>query len=698
MTCHTRINVSHLHGFTFYMYVSTFKICVFIVLHTSKINLVMSQGTPIQVKCDTGWFGNRCQFQCHCSGPPDCTFDGFCQSGCDPNWFGPACQYSSLPFTTYGKSHQGETWLTDKNDRTCNSLGSEVVTVALEYPHPLTWIRVVMKTADQLEKLALEYRSEKNKARRIECPHAESALIDEKTLDIYCLTAEPITHLTLIGAAVKNLCNLHISGGRNVALRQPTKHSSEYEGWSSQNAVDGKDDNVAEPEDTCFQTVPRAENEDFGWWSVDFLTHVDIVRGEITNPKATCCEKTPLGYRFWVYARVIPYSPEPFVYINNEPAPARMFREVPNPRIAWPGRKVTVQAVQQPVNVSFSFCEVAVFGESHCAPGTFGRQCEHTCNCKGQEACFVSTGACPSGCALGNTGENCWTPCEDGKYGSGCRENCSENCHFPYSCNKTDGACGTGCKPGYKKPLCKESCDAGTYGPDCVRSCSENCAGSQKACHNVDGFCLHGCEPGFQAPLCQEAISSSGLQVWKIILIVVLAIIVIVVTAVVVWRRRRGRRSTPIDDTVTAGNEVTGQGVKMESHPSTKKIFSNYDVLPTSDPEEDAIHVYATDFDHYDKVVEKINDNSRPNPVACKGAKDTSKAEVPVEQDQDSGQYIQMMDVNSPEITSDKANPYYTCVKSSSTNITKLDAGDGEYLTPLDDDPESVKESGYKNV
>ncbi|GFN89028.1 macrophage mannose receptor 1-like [Plakobranchus ocellatus] len=54
-----------------------------------------------------------------------------------------------------------------------------------------------------------------------------------------------------------------------------------------------------------------------------------------------------------------------------------------------------------------------------CPVGKFGRECERDCNCADhQEACFASTGGCPSGCANGYIGRDCWTlkglPCEEG--------------------------------------------------------------------------------------------------------------------------------------------------------------------------------------------------------------------------------------------------------------------------------------------
>ena len=48
--------------------------------------------------------------------------------------------------------------------------------------------------------------------------------------------------------------------------------------------------------------------------------------------------------------------------------------------------------------------------ETACPAGQFGRECERQCNCANQtDSCFVHSGGCPSGCAPGYTGEDCYT-------------------------------------------------------------------------------------------------------------------------------------------------------------------------------------------------------------------------------------------------------------------------------------------------
>ncbi|KAK3782901.1 hypothetical protein RRG08_057956, partial [Elysia crispata] len=100
-----------------------------------------------QTSCTTnGWFGPNCQYQCHCARSAPCDkHDGSCSSGCHRDWFGPACQYARMGFTVNGNFNSS--WLTDNKDTTCNRGTLRSVTVTLDTPIPLTWLRVVISEA-----------------------------------------------------------------------------------------------------------------------------------------------------------------------------------------------------------------------------------------------------------------------------------------------------------------------------------------------------------------------------------------------------------------------------------------------------------------------------------------------------------------------------------------------------------------------
>ncbi|GFR99740.1 multiple epidermal growth factor-like domains 10 [Elysia marginata] len=477
--------------------------------------------------------------------------------------------------------------------------------------------------------------------------------------------------------------------------------------------------------------------EERGWWSIRLKgISVRIVRVEISNLRDTCCKGTPVGYILWVYPSAGFDNNTNYVYQDRTPEPTRWFDVVPDPRILWPTSSLMIQAVLQPINASFTFCEVAIFGDTYCSEGKFGRNCERSCNCADQGACFVSTGGCPSGCAPGYTGEDCWTPCETNKYGSGCQGTCSENCAggAVRSCSSSDGTCNYGCKPGYHGPLCKEPCGngtygalcrqrcsdyceggsqachnvngtchhgcipgyktpfctevckVGTYGPGCTKNCSEFCAGKVKTCTVLDGSCLQGCMPGYQAPLCTNKNappSTKGPQLWMIILAVAVSVIAVVnVIAVVLWLRRKSpnrkrRKPIPLDDKVSAtqaDSSESARGSREETRPPSRGVamstqpFSNYDIIPASDPARDAIHTYATDFDPYDHVLERIYENASSEPFPTVEAEKTDKARE--SQLPDNGQYIQLEDVRSSN--------------NDATETTEFSGKDGDYLTPID--------------
>ncbi|GFO23041.1 multiple epidermal growth factor-like domains protein 6 [Plakobranchus ocellatus] len=70
-----------------------------------------------QTCSQAGWFGNNCEFQCHCANNTECDrITGDCSNGCEPQWFGPACQYENLSRTRIFSRIEGSlpTWDTRK--------------------------------------------------------------------------------------------------------------------------------------------------------------------------------------------------------------------------------------------------------------------------------------------------------------------------------------------------------------------------------------------------------------------------------------------------------------------------------------------------------------------------------------------------------------------------------------------------------
>ncbi|CAL1548605.1 unnamed protein product, partial [Lymnaea stagnalis] len=86
--------------------------------------------------CQAGWFGPRCQFQCHCAQDCDVT-TGQCLAGskCQHGWFGTACQYPNVELSS-------PDWITDRDDSTCNGdVNLESIVVTWIDAAPFTWLR-----------------------------------------------------------------------------------------------------------------------------------------------------------------------------------------------------------------------------------------------------------------------------------------------------------------------------------------------------------------------------------------------------------------------------------------------------------------------------------------------------------------------------------------------------------------------------
>lgn len=62
--------------------------------------LVCDAGRLVEIRafyfvgCDSGRFGEMCEFECHCKDEKSCGRLGTCSSGCHPGWMNTTCQTS----------------------------------------------------------------------------------------------------------------------------------------------------------------------------------------------------------------------------------------------------------------------------------------------------------------------------------------------------------------------------------------------------------------------------------------------------------------------------------------------------------------------------------------------------------------------------------------------------------------------------
>ncbi|KAH3782106.1 hypothetical protein DPMN_160017 [Dreissena polymorpha] len=156
--------------------------------------------------------------------------------------------------------------------------------------------------------------------------------------------------------------------------------------------------------------------------------------------------------------------------------------------ILAPPRELDVVRVSGGMATSshMTICEIMMYQQAACKPGTFGSNCSNICHCLNNGTCNKVDGSCLNNkCAAGWTHDNCSVACKPGTFGS----NCSNICHClnNATCNHVDGDCPNNqCAAGWTHENCSIACYPGTYGANCSSIC--HCL-NNVACHNMDGSC-----------------------------------------------------------------------------------------------------------------------------------------------------------------------------------------------------------------
>jgi hypothetical protein len=459
--------------------------------------------------CDSGWFGtpNVCQYKCRCASG-GCDSNGTCTSGgCQQGWFGPACQYSDLASNTQPP-------ITDGNDNTCltSSPHGNTVKVNLTRTTTFTWLRIRVSDSAYLYQLTLQFNDNPSLA----CLNPRNASVDDTTLDVHCDVGELVTSLTLGGERVQYLCSVYVSGGRNVAIRQPTQQVSTWfqnlpgtsgplKYFPSNQSVDGNTSGDFFGTNSCSCTW---NNEVVPQWNVTFSRPQRVQRFALYDARNAAYRMPGFTLQSFDANRTMVFS-----FKDTSQSQPQPVYPVPMP--------VSVTSSVSLVNVIsgnnegiLQMCEVEVYGEIVCDQGQYGRECQHNCSCDGGEICFVSTGGCPSGCKVGFYGESCTLPCRPETYGLKCGSNCSEFCvknvGDERSCDYMTGTCLRRCVDGYQGSTCNTKCSPGSFGAGCNSTCNKNCAhnvSDERSCDHVNGACLHGCTSGYTDATCSSSCS-----------------------------------------------------------------------------------------------------------------------------------------------------------------------------------------------
>ncbi|CAL1536338.1 unnamed protein product [Lymnaea stagnalis] len=456
----------------------------------SLILIIISASLVVIEACDSGWYGPRCQFMCHCSNN-QCDEAGRCLNGdrCRTGWFGPGCQYQdvSVLANVTTSLHHGDV-LTDGEDLTCIRKLT-YVTSYLSSPYPVIWVRAVGPYFGpglaSLGEISLSYKEHfTDSLLQNGCNSIKTSVLDDNIIvDVFCETSVTAAVLHLSWERPVEICSLYISGGRNLALKQNATQSSIYydpNGVSTiaDNAVDGNT-NTNYGSGSCAHTdSPIAEPH----WNLMFPNTVNINRIVVYNRldvggnlDGKCCSIRLKGFKIAVYdsLRQKVYS---FTDTSSKP---QVSYTVIEPKINVNASEMQI-SVANPEKV-LALCEVEVFGYDICPPGFYGPECSRRCNCKDvEEVCNMRSGICESGCAAGFLGESCDLDCGPGSVIAAClKPPCINEKCIDSTCDSDTGKCIIGCvNSSSTDPVCLSGCEDKRFGSTC-----------QFACHCTDNGC-----------------------------------------------------------------------------------------------------------------------------------------------------------------------------------------------------------------
>ncbi|XP_059162884.1 uncharacterized protein LOC131946226 [Physella acuta] len=433
--------------------------------------------------CPQSWFGDKCQYMCHCLNQVTCDSDSGCLYGCQPGWFGPGCQYEDIrELATSGKE------ACTNPDNVTNYR-----TITWKIAYPVSWVRVRTVYRGSADGVRVRYKRQKNSKSWVNFPD-KKVFVDSDTIDFFSLQAKMVISLQLV-IDRKTVCQIHVTGGRNVAIKQATRQSSFLgdEGYSGpQKAVDGSRVN-----DFDLMSCTHSDHEStFPVWEVNLKPSALVSRYQLYNRDSFMDRLQQFRLRGYDGDKMV------FEYKDNSTREQSVYIVTSNSSQVVSRVAITAERRENQFNVYIlTLCEVEIYGEPDCPAVYYGLDCEKRCNCKNKtEVCVVSTGGCVSGCPAGRYSEECKFDCEPTYYDDGCEMRCPISC-VAQLCDPVTGECFK-CVPGFLGQFCNQTCPAGSYGYNCSQNCSEACGGDGN-CNHSTGACLHGCVDGYQGDDCQ---------------------------------------------------------------------------------------------------------------------------------------------------------------------------------------------------
>ncbi|GFN96121.1 fibrinogen-related molecule [Plakobranchus ocellatus] len=290
----------------------------------------------------------RDHYRCHCLfGDKACDdLTGECEGACDRGWFGPACQYKTCPFKG------APLWLTDDNDYTCNDESDQSLKVKLATRLAFTWLRIVVRFPEKLQKLKVQFQQEDNSTDIIECEGARNATVNAWTLDIHCEISQLVKSIIFTGEAVGSLCSLYVSKGRNMAKIKSTRV------WQHQRLYNRNETDREKPggqPDVRIRQCLHASESAHGIWILQFPELIHVYEVLIVNI-LECCGDRLKGFQLVLFDD----NYRPFFHYNDKEQHALpVYTVVPDPRRL---ETISIIHILFTSEHSLGFCEMQVFG------------------------------------------------------------------------------------------------------------------------------------------------------------------------------------------------------------------------------------------------------------------------------------------------------------------------------------------------
>ncbi|KAH9512443.1 hypothetical protein Btru_039589 [Bulinus truncatus] len=303
--------------------------------------------TPVS---DLKWAGPDKNILCHCVGN-GCLGDGTCKPGvsCVIGYFGHACQYVD---GAHGET-QSHPELTDSNDTTCMTRKDlNVVTITTAKTHA-RYFRLVFKKTYKPNDLMLTVGS-KDPPFVGDC-NGVRVYLSRTIMDFYCRNVVKIDQVVINGSSVPYLCSVHVSRGRNLALKAAVKMSSSFSEteYPDAGAVDGNRDS---DEISCVHSSNEEEQPEL---NVTFPAAVNIDWFYIENRKNYI--QRLKNFQLFSYS---PTGQE--VMFHNDTESSRQTIEVLHPYPLEPIGHVTLKAVVKSFphynSTILNICEIETYG------------------------------------------------------------------------------------------------------------------------------------------------------------------------------------------------------------------------------------------------------------------------------------------------------------------------------------------------